>query len=90
MPCFKSFSQQQPSLNKFLTIIYKNIFSGNKTFTEFNKNLQFWTVNKGWVLGLNVIKQFMSVIYECSILARVFVPDKDFQPSLMFVSKAIN
>jgi hypothetical protein len=31
---------------------------------------------------------FMSVIYECSYLARAFVAGKPLQPSLMFVSKA--
>jgi hypothetical protein len=30
----------------------------------------------------NVIKRFMSVIYECSLHARVFVPDRPLQPSL--------
>jgi hypothetical protein len=39
-------------------------------------------------LGPNVIKLFMSVIYECSQKARVFVPGKPFQLSLMFGGKA--
>jgi hypothetical protein len=38
--------------------------------------------------GSNVIKLFKAVIYEFSSSARVFVFDKSFQPSLMFVGKA--
>jgi hypothetical protein len=38
--------------------------------------------------GPNVIKLFTAVIYEFSSSARVFVFDKSFQPSLMFVGKA--
>ncbi len=37
--------------------------------------------------GADVIKLFMYVIYECSKLARMFVPGKPRQPSLMFVGK---
>jgi hypothetical protein len=37
--------------------------------------------------GLSIIKLFLAVIYECSYKARVFVPGKPFQLSLMFVSK---
>jgi hypothetical protein len=36
----------------------------------------------------NVVNLFMAVIYECSLKARVFVPGKPFQPSLIFVSGA--
>jgi hypothetical protein len=39
--------------------------------------------------GVNVIKNFTAAIYEFLKLARVFVPGKTFQPSLMFVGKAI-
>jgi hypothetical protein len=39
-------------------------------------------------LGLNVIKLFTDVIFGFSQKARVFVPGKLFQPSLMFLSKA--
>jgi hypothetical protein len=39
--------------------------------------------------GSNVVRLFTSVIYECSYLARVFVPGKPFQPFLFvgFVGK---
>ncbi len=37
----------------------------------------------------NVIKLFTAVSYEFSLLARVFVPGKPFQPSLMFAGKAV-
>jgi hypothetical protein len=37
--------------------------------------------------GTNVIKLFKAVIYQCLQYARVFVPGKPFQPSLMFVGK---
>jgi hypothetical protein len=33
---------------------------------------------------LNVTKLLTAVIYQCSLQARVFVPGKHFQPSLMF------
>jgi len=33
--------------------------------------------------GLNFIKLFTSIIYECSKKARVFTPGKHFQPSLI-------
>ncbi len=33
-------------------------------------------------------KTFRIVIYECSLQAKVCVPCKPFQPSLLFVSKA--
>ncbi len=36
----------------------------------------------------NIIKLFISIIYECSQLAKVSVPDKPFKPILMFVGKA--
>ncbi len=39
-------------------------------------------------LGSNVITLFTAVIYEWSVLARVFVLGKYFQLSLMFVVKA--
>ncbi len=39
-------------------------------------------------LARDVIKLFMSVIYKFLYQARAFVPDKPFQPSLMFVGKA--
>jgi hypothetical protein len=38
--------------------------------------------------GADPIKIFTVVIFEFSQYARVFVPGKPFQPSLMFVSKA--
>jgi hypothetical protein len=38
--------------------------------------------------GPNVKNSFTSVIYECSKIARVFVPGKTFQTSPMFVGKA--
>jgi hypothetical protein len=38
--------------------------------------------------GANVIKLFSSVIYDYSLQARVFVPGKPFQPSLMIVGEA--
>ncbi len=38
--------------------------------------------------GLNVIKLCTDIIYECLQKARVFVPGRPFQPSLMFVVKA--
>ncbi len=38
--------------------------------------------------GHNVIKLFTSVVYECLKKARMFVPDKPIQLSLMFVGKA--
>jgi hypothetical protein len=38
--------------------------------------------------GPNVIKLFTSVIYGFSYYARVFVPGKAFQPSLMLDNKA--
>jgi hypothetical protein len=43
----------------------------------------------GQILGLKIaqIKRFTAVIYEWAELARVFVPGKPFQPSLMFASK---
>jgi hypothetical protein len=37
--------------------------------------------------GVDVIKLFLSGIYEFSYLARVFVPGKTFQPSVMFTVK---
>ncbi len=37
--------------------------------------------------GPNVMKLFTSVIYECSLQARVFVPGKLLQHSLMFLGK---
>jgi hypothetical protein len=40
--------------------------------------------------GGDVIKLFTAVIYEFSSKARVFVPVKSFQPSLLFVGKARN
>ncbi len=38
--------------------------------------------------GVNVIKLFTTVIYECSQQTRVVVPSKPFQLSLMFADKA--
>jgi hypothetical protein len=38
--------------------------------------------------GVCKIKLFTAVIYRFSLKARVFVPGKPFQPSLMFVGKA--
>ncbi len=38
--------------------------------------------------GPKVIKLFLSTIYECPFKARVFVLDRPFQLSLMFVGKA--
>jgi hypothetical protein len=38
--------------------------------------------------GLNVINLFTTVIKECLCETRVFVADRHFQPSLMFVGKA--
>jgi hypothetical protein len=38
--------------------------------------------------GPNVIKLYTAVIYEFLKFAWVFVLDKPFQPSLMFVGKA--
>jgi hypothetical protein len=38
--------------------------------------------------GAKPIKLFTVVIYELSLEARVFVPHKSFQPSLMFAGKA--
>ncbi len=38
--------------------------------------------------GACIIKHFMSVIYGFSNLARVFVPGKPFQSSLMFAGEA--
>ncbi len=37
--------------------------------------------------GANVIQLFTSVIYECPSKARLFVPGKPFQPSIMLVEK---
>jgi hypothetical protein len=39
-------------------------------------------------VGACTIKLFKAVIYEFAQLARVFVLDKPFQTSLMFVGKA--
>ncbi len=39
-------------------------------------------------LGANPIKLFTAVIYDFSLQARVFVPGKPFQSSLMFAGKA--
>jgi hypothetical protein len=33
-------------------------------------------------------KTFTATIYEFSLQARVFAPDKPFQPNLMFIGKA--
>jgi hypothetical protein len=38
--------------------------------------------------GPNVIKLFLSVIFEFLYQAEVLVPARIFQPSMMFVSKA--
>ncbi len=38
--------------------------------------------------GANPIKRFTAVIYIFSYQARVLVPGKRFQPSLMFAGKA--
>jgi hypothetical protein len=38
--------------------------------------------------GANVIKLITAVSYEFSQKARVFAPEKTFQPSLMFVAKS--
>ncbi len=38
--------------------------------------------------GDNVIKVFKAVIYEFSQEARLFAPDKHYQPSLINVAKA--
>jgi hypothetical protein len=43
-------------------------------------------IKKFWPRA-NVIKLFADVIYKFSKYARVFVPGKFFQPSLMFVGK---
>ncbi len=40
--------------------------------------------------GPNVLKRFAVIIYEYSQQARVFVNVKLFQPSLMFVDKAMS
>jgi hypothetical protein len=37
--------------------------------------------------GAIVIKHFTAVIYKCPSKARLLVPGKPFQPSLMFVEK---
>jgi hypothetical protein len=37
--------------------------------------------------GVNVIKHFAAVIYGFFKYARVFVPGRHFQPSLLFVGK---
>jgi hypothetical protein len=39
--------------------------------------------------GPNVIKLFASIISEYSLEAKVFNASKPFQPSLMFVGKAL-
>ncbi len=39
-------------------------------------------------IGACTIKLFMAVIYGFSYSARVFLPGKPFQPSLMFAGKA--
>jgi hypothetical protein len=38
--------------------------------------------------GPNVIELFISVINEFLLYARVFIPDRPFQPSPLFVGKA--
>ncbi len=38
--------------------------------------------------GVDHIKPFTVVIYRFSLLDRLFVPGKPFQPSLMFMGKA--
>jgi hypothetical protein len=42
----------------------------------------------GILPGANVIKLFTAVIYEFSLKARMYVPSKPFQLSLMFEGKA--
>jgi hypothetical protein len=44
----------------------------------------FWPVIRG-----QYYKRFTDVIYKFSYQAKVFAPGKPFQPSLMFVGKAI-
>ncbi len=41
-----------------------------------------------WGPGANPMTLFTPVIYRFSLQARVFVPGKTFQPSLMFAGKA--
>ncbi len=48
-----------------------------------------WSMNLSRVRG-QCYKTFLSVIYGFSLKARVFVPGKPFQSSLMFVGEARN
>jgi hypothetical protein len=47
-----------------------------------------WHMIVKWKAGPNVIKLFLSVIYEFLLKARVFVHVNPFQPSLMCADKA--
>ncbi len=49
---------------------------------------QFYEKNCKFCHFYGVIKLITSVSYECSQLAKLLVPDRLFQPSLMFVSEA--
>ncbi len=53
---------------------------------SYYEHSQIMTVKSFMTLGqgVYVINLFTTVIYKSSLLARVFVPGKFFQPSLMF------
>ncbi len=52
-----------------------------RTFVNYDRKKYYNT-------GANVIKLFLSIIYGFLKYARVFVPGKLLQPSLMFAGKA--
>jgi hypothetical protein len=58
-------------------------FGENDNFCYFNKNQELKFDSRACI-----IKLFTAVIYGFSLQARVFVPGKPFQPSLMFVGEA--
>jgi len=79
-----------------LSCLYKAIIFCRKVETQFSE-INFLlagylerSATRFCRQGANVIKPFTAVIYEWSLLAILLVPGRRFQPSLIFVGKAIS
>jgi len=62
-----------------------------KTFTPVIYAISY-DFDRGYIislgLGANAINLFTPIMYKCLLQARVFVPKRPFQPSIMSASKA--
>jgi hypothetical protein len=80
-----------PDLEEFLSYLISSSNLGKITVEE-QDQLMIWILKRlnihHFTPGINVIKLFMVIIYNCSLKAKVFVSDKLFQPKLIVVAMA--